>query len=364
MGWFTTPELDRFAAAAGGYLIPRAAENILLLSAAQAVRAATRAPAAGERPAADAAGGLLFGWWEPSEGGDPRGAFLHDPAAPLLVSGRVPEMARSLAALLSGMRRPVSGVDAPTEAADAFAAAWSQRAGTSVRVHRNCQIYRLAAGGLTSGAGQATAPGIPGPAGRLRVATARDQPLLAGWLAAFAAETAERAGSPLDLAAELIRHSGAIFWEVPQYHDTHYRAPGPAAEPVYTPAAFAALSRPVPGTVRISMVYTPPERRGRGFASAVTLAVSRALLASGPAARPLAGPGGQGGITEVVMITDLGRQDRWAGRLGFQLVSERAVLRFGPVTGPATGPVPRLGTAGHAPRLPTGPLPRLPRLHR
>src|ERR1700761_966743 len=233
MGWFTTSELDRFAAAAGGYLIQRAAENILLLSAAQAARSGRRVPAAGGRAGADPAGGLLFGWWEPSDGGDPRGAFLHDPAAPLLVSGRVPEMARSLAALLSGMRRPVSGVDAPTEAADACAAAWSQRAGTSVRVHRNCQVYRLAASGLTPGAGQATGPGIPGPAGRLRVATDRDQPLLASWLAAFAGETPARAGSPPDLAAELIRHGGAIFWEVPQYHDTHYRAPGPASEPAY-----------------------------------------------------------------------------------------------------------------------------------
>jgi hypothetical protein len=358
MGWFTTSELDRFAAATGGYLIPRAAENILLLSAAQAARSAASAP--GARLAADPGGGLLFGWWEPEDGGDPRGAFLHDPAAPLLVSGRVPEMARSLAALLSGMRRPVSGVDAPTEAADAFAAAWSQRAGTTARVHRNCRIYRLTAAGLAPGTGQAPAPGIPGPAGRLRVATARDQPLLTDWLAAFAAETSERAGSPPDLAAELIRHAGAIFWEIPHYHDTHYRAPGPAGEPVYHPAALAALSRPVPGTVRISMVYAPPERRGSGFASAVTLAVSRALLASGPAGRPLGGATGHGRITEVVMITDMGRQDRWAGRLGFQLVGERAVLRFGPVT----GPVPRLGPAGYQPRLPTGPLPRLPRLHR
>ena len=37
------------------------------------------------------------------------------------------------------------------------------------------------------------------------------------------------------------------------------------------------------------------------------------------------------------MITDKNRPDRWGGRLGYQLVSERAVLRFGP----ATGPMPR-----------------------
>ena len=65
-------------------------------------------------------------------------------------------------------------------------------------------------------------------------------------------------------------------------------------------------------------------------------------------------------VNEVVMITDRNRPDRWGGRFGYQLVSERAVLRFGPVT----GPMPRTQPSGAMPRLPTGPLPRLPRLRR
>jgi hypothetical protein len=65
-------------------------------------------------------------------------------------------------------------------------------------------------------------------------------------------------------------------------------------------------------------------------------------------------------VNEVVMITDKNRSDRWGGRLGYQLVGERAVLRFGPVT----GPIPRAHPTGAMPRLPTGPLPRLPRLRR
>jgi hypothetical protein len=67
-----------------------------------------------------------------------------------------------------------------------------------------------------------------------------------------------------------------------------------------------------------------------------------------------------GRVNEVVMITDKTRSDRWGGRLGYQLVGERAVLRFGPVT----GPMPRAHPTGAMPRLPTGPLPRLPRLRR
>ena len=68
-------------------------------------------------------------------------------------------------------------------------------------------------------------------------------------------------------------------------------------------------------------------------------------------------PGGAGDrVGEVVMITDKNRSDRWGSRLGYQLVGERAVLRFGPVT----GPMPRAQPTGAMPRLPTGPLPRLP----
>ncbi len=61
------------------------------------------------------------------------------------------------------------------------------------------------------------------------------------------------------------------------------------------------------------------------------------------------------------MITDKNRPDRWGGRFGYQLVSERAVLRFGPVTGPMpraqpTGAMPRLAHRPAAPAAPAAPL--------
>jgi hypothetical protein len=411
MGWCTTFDLDQFAAAAGGYLMSRAAENTLLLSTAQAAetalaaktaRAGWRLPVTAQQPSAPLPG-LLFGWWEPPDGGEPRGAFVHDPSVPLLISGRAPEMAAALAATLAKLGRQVCGVDAPTEVADAFAAAWSQRAGTTVRAHRNCRVYRLAgvpqgtplpatpAHGTLSratppqgmpavGTGGWPSAEIPGPAGRLRVAAAEDQALLADWLTAFATEFAERISSASELAADLISYGGAVFWEVPgkpsRFRDAahylpipHHRDLSQLAESGHQPMALATLTRPVAGIVRISMLYTMPERRHNGYATALTLAVSRAVLTD-------AGPPGPGGaapdcaqgvlgalsrhVNEVVMITDKSRPDRWSGRFGYQLVGERAVLRFGPVT----GPLPRTQPSGAMPRLPTGPLPRLPRLRR
>jgi hypothetical protein len=409
MGWCTTLDPDRFAAAAGGYLRSRAAENTLLLSAAQDARAGRAGgPGWGARVAgqpAEATGpGLLFGWWEPPDGGEPRGAFVHNPAAPLLISGKAPEIGAALAATLAKMGRHVTGVDAPTEVADAFAAAWSQRAGTTVRAHRNCRVYRLteahqgtpplgtpdSSRGPVPGAGNGAWPPpsagqAPATAGRLRTATADDLALLAGWLTAFATESNERLGSPSDLAAHLIGYGGAVFWEVPQkpsrFRDAahhlplpYHRDPAPHGDNHCQPVALATLTRPVAGTVRIGIVYVPPDRRRGGYATAMTLAVSRAVLAStgsastvsastvsattGGAARLLGAASGH--VSVVVMITDKSRSDRWGGRLGFQLVGERAVLRFGPVT----GPIPRPHSSGAMPRLPTGPLPRLPRLRR
>ncbi len=179
MGWCTTFDLDRFAAAAGGYLRSRAAENTLLLSAAQARRRAAGArQVTGQHRTPGT--GVLFGWWEPPDGGEPRGAFVHDPPVPLLISGQAPEMGAALAATLAKMGRQVRGVDAPTEVADAFAAAWSQRAGTTVRAHRNCRVYRLAGAAGNTAAGNAGAgtpsratppPGMPA-AGNRRLAVA------------------------------------------------------------------------------------------------------------------------------------------------------------------------------------------------
>jgi len=324
MGWCTTHDLDRFLTEAGGYLSSRAAENMLLLSAAQSVgdadhdarpagarRGGRHDAHAGQpdgREAETTGPGPLFGWWEPPDGGGTRGAFLHDPAEPVLIAGRAPETAASLAAALARAGRPVCGVDAAAEAADAFAAAWSQRAGVATRVHRHSLVYRLAE------APRAPRP-APGPTGRLRTAAEADRPLLVKWLTAFSAEVGELTGAPEATADELLGYGGAVFWEA-------------GGQPV----AMAAVTRPVMRTVRITMMYTPPEHRHNGYAVAVTLAVSHAELARR--------------ASEVVLITDSNRPHRQAAQLGYELIGERAVLRFGPAT-------------GSIPRVPTGPLPRL-----
>jgi predicted GNAT family acetyltransferase len=308
MGWCTTSDLDDFLAAAGDYLRARPAENTLLLTTAESLRAAGQEPP-----------GSLFGWWEPRSG-EVRGAFMHVPPGPLVLAGLSPEAAAALAGVLARQPGSVRGVDASAEAADAFAAAWRQRTGLIGRVHEHSRLYRLAS----------AVPEYPGPVGLARVATADDRDLLVAWLRAFGREIGELTGTPEATADDLLSYSGATFWETDD-----------------GPVSMATLTRPVARTVRVSMVYTPPGLRHHGYAAAVTLAVSRAALADG--------------ASEVLMITNLASSVSGTLRLGYQPIGERVVLSFGPPTGPQprhpTGPQPRFPT-GPLPRYPTGPQPK------
>jgi GNAT superfamily N-acetyltransferase len=68
--------------------------------------------------------------------------------------------------------------------------------------------------------------------------------------------------------------------------------------------------------VRVGPVYTPPELRGHGYASAVTAAVSRQALDAGAA--------------QVLLFTDLANPVSNAiyQRIGYRPVEDRTVLAF------------------------------------
>ncbi|MGH3174435.1 MAG: GNAT family N-acetyltransferase, partial [Streptosporangiaceae bacterium] len=99
--------------------------------------------------------------------------------------------------------------------------------------------------------------------------------------------------------AERIGHGGITVWE----------AGG-------VPVSVAGRTRAVARMVRVGPVYTPPELRGRGFASAATAAVSQAAL--------------DAGLREVVLYTDLANPTSNAvyQRLGYRPVEDRVVLSF------------------------------------
>jgi RimJ/RimL family protein N-acetyltransferase len=117
-------------------------------------------------------------------------------------------------------------------------------------------------------AGPPTYPDAPGVA---RPAADDDAELLSAWLDAFVAEAVPHEPPIPDERKAAIAASGDCFlWEV-------------EGRPVST----AAIVRETGKTAGISLVYTPPEERGRGYAGSVTAAVVEAAYARGKTAASL-----------------------------------------------------------------------------
>jgi hypothetical protein len=97
----------------------------------------------------------------------------------------------------------------------------------------------------------------------LREATADDLSELVEWAARFTEETGVSGGGPESLARRLLTSRDLFVWDDGG------------------PACMAAASAYTPHGARIGWVYTPSDRRGRGYASACVAALSELLLGRG-----------------------------------------------------------------------------------
>jgi uncharacterized protein len=152
------------------------------------------------------------------------------------------------------------GLLAPCAAAEQFAACWRALSGQPYRVRTAERIYQL----------DAVIP-VHGVPGRLRRAGDADRALLVAWAVAFYAEADRQTDlrrarilAERNIDARLHADAGGYYlWE--------------DGEPV----SLAGCTGPTPNGIRIGPVYTPPERRSHGYASAVVAALSRSLLDRG-----------------------------------------------------------------------------------
>ncbi len=132
---------------------------------------------------------------------------------------------------------------------------WKARTGTTVTVGMRQGVYRLA-----------TVTPAPRTPGHVREATSADEAVLLPWLSAFFAEVHLDVGSPEESWRAFT--SGG-------YRRLHVFEVG--GEPV----SIAGVGARTPHGRRIGPVYTPPERRGRGYAEALVAEVSGQLLEAG-----------------------------------------------------------------------------------
>jgi uncharacterized protein len=149
------------------------------------------------------------------------------------------------------------GVLGPTPHARDFAARWSRLVGQPHERFMAQRIYELT-----------RVRPVTGVPGELRPVADADRPIAYEWVAAFTAE-AEGVAEPA-YAREIVdsRLGGATAGLALWWHDGR-------------PVSLAGHGGPTPTGIRIGPVYSPPELRGRGYASAAVAALSQRLLDAG-----------------------------------------------------------------------------------
>ncbi|MGE5156306.1 MAG: GNAT family N-acetyltransferase, partial [Betaproteobacteria bacterium] len=148
------------------------------------------------------------------------------------------------------------GVLGPTDHAADFASRWATTTGRAARHHLSERIFRL----------MRVIPPAPVP-GRLRTATASDRDLVAAWLHAFQDEALGEADpdSSEALTDRWIEGRGRTLY---LWEDGGL-------------VSLCGVGGETPNGIRIGPVYTPPEARRRGYASALVAAASQLQLDAG-----------------------------------------------------------------------------------
>jgi hypothetical protein len=237
---------DDFLAHAGEFLGAREAQHNLILGLSSRLRVAP----------------LLYG--EPpyfavvEDDGRVVGVTMRTPPHNLIVSELDDEDA--IPTLVDDARSAfgsLPGVVGPKEPVGWFAEAWRAATGVAARLDLAQRAFR---------ADHVNAP--TGVSGRMRDYEPADRPQAAGWMDAFADEALPE--RPPGTSEDFVDHreqdpdAGLVFWE------DEGRS-----------VSMAGFGGRTPSGTRIGPVYTPPELRGRGYASGLTAALTQRLLESG-----------------------------------------------------------------------------------
>jgi len=204
---------------------------------------------------------VLFGTVE--QDGDLVGCVIRTPPHKLLITSMPPEAAPDIVGPVAELYDEIPAVLGPADSAVAVASAWTALKGGGWETGMQQRIYRL----------DQVEPVRPVP-GAMRLATMDDLELLTDWGTGFARD----AGHAFLLAREqvnrMIERQDLHIWQDE------------------SPASMAVAQGATPNGCRVGYVYTPPELRGRGYASALVARLSQRMLDSG--------------MTFCVLYTDLG----------------------------------------------------------
>lgn len=242
-----TQTVDEFLGHAGAFLAEREAEHNLLFGICSSIQ---KSPEIFDAPPRFAV--------VTDDGGTVKAAALQTPPFNLVLSTIEDQAATD--ALVEALRDDaLPGVLGPRDAAARFAARWAANTGRAAWVEVAERIFRL---------DRVQPPQHPARGG-WRIAEERDRATIARWLVAFRDEATP--GSPpfADPEATADRWIARVarigyFWE-------------DEGEVV----SMVGVGGETPNGIRIGPVYTPPEKRGNGYASSLTAAASQDQLDRG-----------------------------------------------------------------------------------
>ncbi|MFF7632543.1 GNAT family N-acetyltransferase [Kitasatospora sp. NPDC008050] len=287
MTWTLTEDVAEFRAHAEGFLGEHPAANTVLLTIVHRL-------AAGQSVGGDPTLPPRFGWWRADPQTPVTAAFAQTPPHAVRLSEMAAERAAELAlALPAEAWSGLAGVAGATAAVEAFAAAWAQRFDLATDVRERLRLYRL---------GELVLPRVPG---QLRAAGPDDHGLVVGWWQAFLTEVGMPAFAPVEESvARRTAEGDILIWE------------DGGADGQGRPVSMAAVSPVLAGMSRIGPVYTPPEERGHGYASAVTAGVSALAI--------------ERGAREVLLYTDVTNpvSNSIYPKIGYRPVAENLDLGF------------------------------------
>lgn len=183
-------------------------------------------------------------------------------------------------------------VNGVTNLAAAFAHIWSQVQGVDYRVDVEERVFELR-----------RVEAVRYSTGVMRLATVADLDLVVRWIIAFNEEAlGETVSDPVATRQRVqVRITDQTFflWE--------------DGEPV----ALAGITRPTPHGMGVGPVYTPPEKRGCGYATSLVAQISQQLLDSGR--------------QFCTLFTDLANptSNSIYQKIGYRPVGDYTVYRFG-----------------------------------
>jgi len=169
-------------------------------------------------------------------------------------SGNINAIANDMVTAVSGKYKEIPGEVGDKTLADAFAERWSSSHNVRIANTMAQGIYKLI-----------KVNDVPLSPGKLRPAAEGDKELIQKWGHRFHVDIGgEASGAPeMDIAAVIDR--GWVFlWELNGQ-----------------PVSMALKTRPTDKGMTVSGVYTPPELRGRGYATSCVAELSRDILRSG-----------------------------------------------------------------------------------